>query len=643
LLASDVSIQDIGNIIVATNVEDALQEIDAQLADLPTQSFITDKRLKSVLLDQIDLSDTLKQQILGTTALNTVPADLGILPTKLSSQAVQPRHLGAGVPKYTIGKNLLDVSKTIIGTYINTTNGDLLTSSYWWRTDYLPILPSTAYVQSTNTNFALYDINKVFISGDARVSTTFTTPANAYFIRLSSDTLATAYQLELGSVATPYEAFKTSLSVVNADLGNNVVNSRTVDWDIPKLIVGKNIFDYLLAISGTYINDATGNLYTGALFWRSDYLPILPNTTYSQSTVTYRALYDVNQVFISGDHATNITFTTPSNARFIRVSYGTAQVLASAYQLELGAVATSFESFRYTVVGSIGTTPIIFPTATALTPIKNVNCVGDSLTQGAGATVAYPTVLGTLLTDRGVFKFGVGGENSTNISVRQGGTPTYIQPCTIPSGTTVVAVTLKDANGVNVLLGSTAGGIYGVNPCKINGITGTLSYSSGMLFTRSVAGTASTVARPVLLQTDIMLNHKNDIHVIWAGSNDGITANGITDTFYNIDDMIKSLAHTQYIVIGLTSLSYMSNIADIDVLFRKKYGTHFLGIRQYLLNYGLADAVITPTAQDNTDIANGEIPTSLRGSGDVIHLNDAGYAVVAQQVQLFGRNLGYWS
>jgi len=33
LLASDVSIQDIGNIIVATNVEDALQEIDAQLAE----------------------------------------------------------------------------------------------------------------------------------------------------------------------------------------------------------------------------------------------------------------------------------------------------------------------------------------------------------------------------------------------------------------------------------------------------------------------------------------------------------------------------------------------------------------------------------------------------------------------------------
>ena len=33
MLASDVSIQDIGNIIVATNVEDALQEIDAQLAE----------------------------------------------------------------------------------------------------------------------------------------------------------------------------------------------------------------------------------------------------------------------------------------------------------------------------------------------------------------------------------------------------------------------------------------------------------------------------------------------------------------------------------------------------------------------------------------------------------------------------------
>ena len=71
------------------------------------------------------------------------------------------------------------------------------------------------------------------------------------------------------------------------------------------------------------------------------------------------------------------------------------------------------------------------------------------------------------------------------------------------------------------------------------------------------------------------------------------------------------------------------------------FGDHYLDIRDYLLEYGLADADVTPTQQDTTDISNGEIPTSLRI--DTVHFNTAGYTVIANCVYKKGVELGYWN
>jgi lysophospholipase L1-like esterase len=66
-----------------------------------------------------------------------------------------------------------------------------------------------------------------------------------------------------------------------------------------------------------------------------------------------------------------------------------------------------------------------------------------------------------------------------------------------------------------------------------------------------------------------------------------------------------------------------------------------VNIRQYLLDYGLADAGITPTEQDLTDIANGMVPQSLRPTGDSYHLNAAGYTVVGKYLYKYVKQLGW--
>ena len=67
-----------------------------------------------------------------------------------------------------------------------------------------------------------------------------------------------------------------------------------------------------------------------------------------------------------------------------------------------------------------------------------VNCWGDSLTDGAGSTSAgggaYPSRLQNLLGESyTVNNYGIGGEGAELVSMRQGSTPLYIKPCTIPS------------------------------------------------------------------------------------------------------------------------------------------------------------------------------------------------------------------
>lgn len=83
--------------------------------------------------------------------------------------------------------------------------------------NYIPILPSTAYINSNDKSYTAssvyyYNSNKVFISTAASNFATYTTPANAKYIKFKAtgtDTTA-LIQLELGTSATAYEAYTES-------------------------------------------------------------------------------------------------------------------------------------------------------------------------------------------------------------------------------------------------------------------------------------------------------------------------------------------------------------------------------------------------------------------------------------------------
>lgn len=286
-----------------------------------------------------------------------------------------------------------------------------------------------------------------------------------------------------------------------------------------------------------------------------------------------------------------------------------------------------------------------------------VQCFGDSLTRGVGctnyATKSYPSILKNLLGESyTVNNLGVGGEGVQQISARQGGAFAYVQPIIIPASGSV-AITLKDSSGNVINLVQQSGTIEtgngGLNPCYINGIKGTLTNVSGAItFTREKSGTSVVLTHQVPLITNAMSNYKNGILVIWAGTNNkpyiNNTPTSEKNEVFNVIKRIKNMINfsnaTKYIVVGMTSKSYMSQIVDINKLMSNEFGSNFLDLRTNILTDGLQLAGLTPTSQDATDISNGEIPVSLRS--DEVHFNDKGYELIGNYVYEHGKTLGYW-
>lgn len=289
---------------------------------------------------------------------------------------------------------------------------------------------------------------------------------------------------------------------------------------------------------------------------------------------------------------------------------------------------------------------------------ETVNCWGDSLIRGVGVgdsySKAFPYVLHGLLDGRKVINCGVGGENTINIASRQGGLPNIVKPFTIPANASKVEIELTniygDSTGILLQGGSALDPTTGkyvmtaqINPCSINGVEGTLTYENEKYyFSRSENGESVIVSRPTPLITYAMKSMRDNINIIWIGTNGGFTTSA--ELIECIEAMIDYMSpiDKKYIVIGVHHL--VSTVTETFETIEKNmsihFGRHFINQRKYMLEYGLSDARITPTAEDITAISQGKIPPSLLY--DDVHYNDKGYNIIATLASERGKELGYW-
>ena len=117
---------------------------------------------------------------------------------------------------------------------------------------------------------------------------------------------------------------------------------------------GKNLFDKSAVTEGKRL-DSRGQPYNDNNYALSDFMPIQPSTTYTYSRYASGggssavAYYKSDKTFISrtmwnsGLDATYKTFTTPDNARYIRVT--DLKTLKDQMQVEIGNISTSFSPY----------------------------------------------------------------------------------------------------------------------------------------------------------------------------------------------------------------------------------------------------------------------------------------------------------
>ena len=457
----------------------------------------------------------------------------------------------------------------------------------------------------------------------------YVVPANATTI---------TFQRTYGTNQYPYSLFKFTFT--NMARQDDMIDATSKITQIRSSIYG---FDYeeVDAVYTTGYRDANGTLWPAADEYLNTEIACVPGEKFKISAVIAVTTVPLILAYNDAVKLSTVTGLTSYTEYEYTVPDYTTKIIVNV-KSRSGATNYAYSIKKQVDVDYVQKlVPLI-----KNVPQNHIICPGDSLTAGANTTAdayKYPQYLQTLITDGSVVhNFGVGGEASPSIAMRQGGLPLFVKPFTIP--TTVTATEINLYNDINVAVTLALQGSAGLNPVTINGVQGAISYtSSKFYFTRSAPGAETVVTRPSRVITSGM-GYKGGTLVIWSGTNDSY---GVTDAIALSDKLIKS-ARTMidyngtdnYIIIGLISKNYCAVVAEVNILLAKEFGNHFLDIRKYLLDYGLADAGITPTTQDTTDIANGEIPLSLRS--DSVHLNDFGYPIVAQQAYKKGIELDYW-
>ena len=258
---------------------------------------------------------------------------------------------------------------------------------------------------------------------------------------------------------------------------------------------------------------------------------------------------------------------------------------------------------------------------------------GDSLTAGAGGgDTSYPKVCAETL---GLTRIncGVGGETANTISARQGGNNVII-PAGNVNGT---YTTLSDIFGASIAPLLQGTGSDSGNALIIDGQTCTLSHDANGYTISGYTGSAITVPKLARFRGS---DFTGKVVVIFVGQN-GATFTGLTGVDARIaiiDSMIKHIGHERYVIMGLSTGTNTSREAD-DNQMLAHYGNKFFPTRTLLVDYGLTINGLTPTAKDETDIANGTVPKQLRSDGT--HMNAYGYTAIGKLLADKIRSLGY--
>lgn len=280
-----------------------------------------------------------------------------------------------------------------------------------------------------------------------------------------------------------------------------------------------------------------------------------------------------------------------------------------------------------------------------ITPTKNIWCIGDSLTAGAGGQTTWRQVIEANNPTRVVTNGGIGGQTSTQIAGRVG---SYVSRVSVTGdqipasgGVTLTSLTIKvlstpanDSGGTTSISGW-LGGVYGTLSC-VHATTG--DADDVYTFTRSAAGTAVYLAPGSAFVPD-PIGHDFDVLVVFLGRNNLAEPDIIKRDIARCVALQKTV-EKRFLVITPpnggtltpgnstnegTGSQTLANIKAIEEWAVQEYGDRVLLSRPFSWQFN------NGSADDLDDVAKETVPRSLRIDG--VHWTTAFHAHVAAWVQ----------
>lgn len=253
-----------------------------------------------------------------------------------------------------------DGSITFKGTATAQSDFYITTNGYPSTSTFLYLDKTKKYTMSltgnnTNTSNIRLSIGYNTTAYHCNTTSTFTPTTDIAwaFIRIMNGAVVdtTIYpQLEKGNQATSYSPYFPPIELCKiGDYQDRLFKAS-----------GKNLFDKSTITNGYRLDESGAPSEVANNEFTSDFISVKPNTTYVRniggiSAYTRTCFYDSSKTFISKDDS-NQTFTTPSNAYYLRFSEYTSRL--NTMQLEEGSSSSSYEPYgnywyKYKAIGKV--------------------------------------------------------------------------------------------------------------------------------------------------------------------------------------------------------------------------------------------------------------------------------------------------
>lgn len=428
--------------------------------------------------------------------------------------------------------------------------------------------------------------------------------------------------------------------------GTVYVNENYIDVE-----EGKTYFIYVKFKITNLINWVQGYVYARMLYavdaggWRETKIVGIKNN--SEFSICYNFIAEKSgkvgvQLYFNNQMPKTNTFNCQCIKLFVAQTSDDIKVLVESEEqtnfiskIELKPEAITWDNLSNDVKGKI---------ERVSTNYTIIDCWGDSLTQGAGATnYPYPKKLQELIGEQFVVNnYGQGSETAEVVAFRQGGMGAIVLPFTASANASDYnKVTINSVNGASLETMSYSGKYYGNGIVYLNGVDKWMfRRDDGTL--NLVCADGSLLGKEYSRPTIVFAEGEGVGHVIiiCIGQNGWAAQTSRPEALADIiQKMVEHNGSERYIVVGRpTGNKNERNVEEI--ILASRFSNHFVNAREYISAYGLSDNGLSPTQEDIESMSSGAIPPQLRV--DSVHMNDYGYTAMANCIFNRGVSLGYW-